>query len=172
MGIGFYLIFPPTCREMSIGYIFWNTVIIVALTLGCLAKSQTFWKNKRVIFWALLQWKVTKCSVSNHFSAHIWFDRIFAVIFSIVRSMLFWFFYFDFILIYFWDLLDFDLLIWNIRFFEVLSYFDRHVCAAFVAQWLVLSLSKRKIVGSNPPVVVHTPCRSPRLAPGNLANAR
>ena len=44
--------------------------------------------------------------------------------------------------------------------------------AASVAHWLVFSLSKRKVVGSNPPKVVHTPCRSPRLAPGYLANAR
>ena len=39
-------------------------------------------------------------------------------------------------------------------------------------QWLVLSLSERKVVGSNPPMVVHTPCRSSRLAPGYLVNAR
>ena len=37
------------------------------------------------------------------------------------------------------------------------------LCAASVAQWLVLSFSERKVVGSNPPTVVHTPCRSPRL---------
>ena len=41
-----------------------------------------------------------------------------------------------------------------------------------MAQWFVLSLSERKVVDSNPPTVVHTPCRSPRLAPGYFANAR
>ena len=41
-----------------------------------------------------------------------------------------------------------------------------------MAQWLVLSLSQRKVVGSNPPMVVRTPYRSARLAPGYLANAR
>ena len=33
-------------------------------------------------------------------------------------------------------------------------------------------LSARKVVGSNPPMVGHTLCRSPRLAPGYLADAR
>ena len=47
-----------------------------------------------------------------------------------------------------------------------------YLCAAFVAQWFVLSLFERKVVGSNPPTVVRTPCRSPRLAPGYMANAR
>ena len=31
-----------------------------------------------------------------------------------------------------------------------------HLCAASAAQWLVLSLSERKVVGSNPPMVVRT----------------
>ena len=44
-------------------------------------------------------------------------------------------------------------------------------CAASVAQWLMLSLSKRKVIGSKSPMV-HIPRRSPRLAPGCLANAR
>ena len=44
--------------------------------------------------------------------------------------------------------------------------------AASVMQWLTLSLSERKIVGSNPPMVVHSLCRSPRLASGYLASAR
>ena len=53
-----------------------------------------------------------------------------------------------------------------------LSVDDQPVCAcaASAAQWLVLSLSEREVVGSNPPMVVHTPCRSPRLAPSYLAN--
>ena len=38
-----------------------------------------------------------------------------------------------------------------------------HPLVASVVQWLVLSLSERKVVGSNPPMVVHTPCRSLRL---------
>ena len=52
------------------------------------------------------------------------------------------------------------------------KHLDSTSCAASVAQWLVLSLSERKVVGSNPPTIVHTPCRSPRLAPIYLANAR
>ena len=55
---------------------------------------------------------------------------------------------------------------------QAFSSAAHQLCAASVAQWLVLSLSERKVVGSNPPMVVHTPCRSPRLAPGYLANAR
>ena len=51
------------------------------------------------------------------------------------------------------------------------AYTHAHQHTASVAQWLVLLLSERKIVGSNPPMVVHMPCRSPRLAPGYLANA-
>ena len=57
------------------------------------------------------------------------------------------------------------------------SYSSRHrelgqiLCVASVAQWLVLPLSERKVVGSNPPMVVHTLCRSPQLAPVYLANA-
>ena len=31
---------------------------------------------------------------------------------------------------------------------------------------------RAKVVGSNPPMVIHTPCRNPRLAPGYLANVR
>ena len=61
--------------------------------------------------------------------------------------------------------------------FWLASYSSDHrelgqiLCVASVAQWLVFTLSKRKVMGSNPPMVVHTPCRSPRLAPGYLANA-
>ena len=42
------------------------------------------------------------------------------------------------------------------------------LCGAVVS----LSLSERKIVGSNPSMVAHTQCKSTRLAPRYLANAR
>ena len=60
----------------------------------------------------------------------------------------------------------------NIRIVTVNRFQKIILCAASVTQWLVLSLSERKVMGSNPPMVVHTPCRSPRLAPGYLVDAR
>ena len=54
----------------------------------------------------------------------------------------------------------------------ILPKYGYSVCGlrGAVVSSIVLSLSER-VVGSSPPTVVHTLCRSPQLAPGYLANA-